>query len=140
MSRRALRLLVTASLAISVLLSGLPAGASPQGARPAERRWEDNKWRTPGNNIWCFSPSWGVKCGTRNDGFTVALRRSGPGIRLADGNVFTFPEPIYTLGVGHSWSWDEAGIVCRTLVVGIRCRSTRNGHGFFLSRDRYDLY
>jgi len=140
MSRRKLVHLVCAGVAVSLLLGALPVGASPQGRVRAERRWEDNKWRTPGGNIWCFSPNWGVKCGTRNDGFTVALRRSGPGIRLADGNVFTFPTPIYTLRVGRTWTWDEAGIVCKTLLVGIRCRSTRNGHGFFLSRDRYDLW
>lgn len=140
MTRGTVRLLVAIFIVAGLMAAATSTTASPTGSRSAERRWEDNKWRSPNNNIWCFSPRWGVKCGTRNDGFTVALRRSGPGIRLADGNVFTFPVPIYTLRFGRTWSWDEAGIVCKSLVIGMRCRSTRTGHGFFISRDRYDLW
>jgi hypothetical protein len=139
MPRRTLRAVVAASAFVTLIAGVTPAGASPVGPR-IEGRWEDNKWKSPSGNIWCFSPRWGVKCGTLHDGFTVALRRTGPGIRLADGNVFTFPAPVYTLRVGNTWSWDEAGIVCRSLVVGMRCRSTFTGHGFFISRDRYDLW
>jgi hypothetical protein len=138
MPRGTLRVLVAISACLTLLVGMAPAGASPVG-HPIERRWEDNKWKSPSGNIWCFSPRWGVKCGTLHDGFTVALRRSGRGIRLPDGNVYSFPTPVYTLGVGHSWTWEEAGIVCKSLVVGMRCRS-RSGHGFFISRDRYDLW
>jgi hypothetical protein len=134
-----IRLLVAGAVAASLLVGVSPAGASPTGGRVASR-WEDNKWKWPGGNIWCFSPAWGVKCGTLNDGFTVALRRTGPGIRLADGNVYSFPTPIYTLRIGHHWTWDEAGIVCKSIVTGMRCSSRRTGHGFFISRNRYNLW
>ncbi len=124
------RFVLAAVIVASVVASAVPAQA-----------WTDNKWKSPSGNIWCYSPKSGVACGTLNDGFTVALAwRSGRAYRLRDGTVYNFPTPRYTLAYGKTWKWRARGLVCLSSTRGMKCWSRWTGHGFFISRARYNLW
>jgi hypothetical protein len=124
------RLFVAVLIVSGVLASSIPAQA-----------WTDSKWKSPSGNIWCYAPRWGVTCGTLNDGFTVALDwGGGRGYRLRDGSVYGFPAPRYTLAYGTTWKWRARGLVCLSSVRGMKCSSRWTGHGFFISRDSYNLW
>jgi len=62
---------------------------------------------------------------------------TGPARFVCAGDTSMDPQaPI--LGYGHTLS--RGGLSCSSATTGMTCRSTRTGHGFFISRQGYRLF
>jgi Family of unknown function (DUF6636) len=130
LSRKATRYALTlASGAAVTVVVAATATATPTG-------WSSNTWRSPTGNIACrYYPTVNaVTCQTDNDKFAVVVNRYGG--RAYRTNYRYIPW-TYTLGYGSRWT--APGFECTSRTDGMRCRS-QAGHGFFISRDTYDVW
>jgi hypothetical protein len=132
---------LTATLAVLVAVPALAAAPSPFFASPSR-------------NIGCVILGGTARCDIRQRSWHPPARPSscpqvvdfGQGLEVARsgrarvvcaGDTSIDPRaPI--LAYGRSIARD--GLVCASAPTGITCRSTRTGHGFFISRQRYRLF
>jgi hypothetical protein len=123
----------TVALALAALLLPAAAQAGP--------------FQSPSGNIGCFINKSGVRCDIRQRswrpppkprscdvdfGQGVALDRRGRAGFVCAGDT--------TLGAGPALAYGDAirrgRFRCSSRTDGMRCVNRRNGHGFFLSRER----
>lgn len=87
----------------------------------------EHSWAAPPKPAYC-DVDWG-------GGLQVGSKRRGS-IVCAGDTVLDPGSPV--LGYGKA---SEAGpIVCRSSEAGVRCSNIENGHGLFVSRQRYALF
>jgi S1-C subfamily serine protease len=95
-------------------------------------------FQSPSGNIRCaYEDQAGVACVTLNDGLGAVLRSFDTSYAIDDPYSFN-PPPGRTIPYGQTWS--VSSFRCTSRIDGMTCRSTVTGHGFFLSRDRRDLF
>lgn len=119
---------------------GVPLAAASLSARsaPAARAgasWTGNVFSSPTGNIRCrYNPKTEyVACITANDGWAEYLQRYAR--RPVHDHYSTYIGYGRTLYYGETWS--APGFSCSSADTGITCR-TRAGHGFFISRAKYN--
>ncbi len=127
------------------------------GASAQARTWIFVTFRTPSGNIGCgysrFSgePAF-LRCDIRSGlhnptprrpancqfgfGFGVGMRKTGRAFPICAGDTVLDPR-ARVLPYGSTWSLD--GFRCLSQAIGLRCTNPA-GHGFFLSRERWQTF
>jgi uncharacterized protein DUF6636 len=139
------RVLAVGCVAGAVLAAAAAAAASPLHSKT---------FRTPSRNIGCayydasitgtaifrcdllsgLHPEPARRCEGDWTGASMSLRgRAGP--TCAGDTVYDRRAPI--LAYGRVWS--RAGLTCTSRMTGLTCRN-RDGHGFFLARERWRVF
>jgi hypothetical protein len=138
-------------------------------ATPTTNALTMGNFKTPSGNIVCyyaagpnptFGPGWhprvlcGIKSGLRppsprkpcREGGRVSDRVSLADVGRAfvhscagDPGPFVGQERAWVLGYGKAWTDRFSGLRCTSATTGLTCRN-RNGHGFFLSRQRSQVF
>ena len=106
---------------------------------------------SPTRNIGCVMDKGGVRCDIRNHswksppkpkwcdvdyGGGVAVDKKGKAGIVCAGDTTLESGPV--LAYGHSIS--RGRFSCESQEAGMRCVNKRNGHGFFLSKQSYQLF
>lgn len=85
-----------------------------------------------------------VACTTFNDGFVATIHTTGraQGDYYPPGSGFGFHRLGYgnSLRYGDTWTWQAAGLRCKSHTYGMECWSLYSGHGFILSRTNFSRY
>ncbi|MCC6224751.1 MAG: hypothetical protein IT201_14810 [Thermoleophilia bacterium] len=116
-----------------------PAGAA-RGHVPLSPSWSSNYFSSPSGNIRCreFVKKDLMACLTLNDNFAAIVPLYGNSRKQRSVGAWQFPHGP-TLDYGESWR-DPGRFRCKSRSDGMRCWSIPTGHGFFISRDTYDLW
>lgn len=132
-----MKLLVTIIVALAL------AGPALAAQHPSSSEtWVSNVWQSPTHNLVCkYDPdAFYVSCMSRSDGFTVSVGDHYKGFII---NVryprfmASISTRIPTLSYGEHWTVSHFN--CYSDATGMRCR-TSAGHGFWLSRDAYQVW
>ena len=117
----------------------LPVGVA-QGRVEAPQGWTSNYFSSPTGNIRCreFVKRNLMACLTLNDNFAVIVPLYGKSRKQRNVGALQFPRGP-TLYYGEKWR-DAGRFRCKSSSDGMRCWSIPTGHGFFISRDIYDLW
>jgi hypothetical protein len=110
-------------------------------------------FETPSHNIGCFIDRHSARCDIRERTWNPPPEPKscikfgvdyGQGIGFGDGRADFVCAGDTTLGgpglLGYGHTAQRGTTVCLSRTVGITCRNTSTGHGFFLSRTTYRLF
>lgn len=143
---------VTSSAGSTTTVTSSPEAAAQRQAQKPRRL---KQFQTPTHNIGCYlsrQQGGSVRCDIREHswnappkpdycdvdwggGLQVGSKRRGS-IVCAGDTVLDPGSPVLPYGKVS----EVARIVCRSNEGGVRCLNFDTGHGFFLSRQRYDLF
>ena len=105
-------------------------------------------FHSPSGNIGCGVSKQGARCDIREKDWSAPPRpRScnldwGYGLTLGTrgkGRFFCGGDSLLGIGtrLGYGKSTRRGRFKCVSRVDGVKCKNVRNGHGFFISRERY---
>ena len=131
-----------------------PTGTS-QAEAPPSKPLHLTQFQSPSHNIGCYLSAQGggsVRCDIREHSWTAPPKPAfcdvdwGGGVQVGPkrrGSIVCAGDTALDPGspvLGYGKASGAGAIVCRSSQAGVRCSNTRNGHGFFVSRERYDLF
>lgn len=133
--------------------STTPAPATaPEGVSPAGNHGP-HYFETPSHNIGCYVSADDARCDIRERSWSpppepASCRRIGldygQGIVVGPHRAEFVCAGDTSLGgpvvLPYRSSTQRGTLICVSRTAGVTCRNTANGHGFFLSRQRYRLF